>query len=43
MERTLRITRCRWVDNIKLDLGEKGWVVWTGLIRLRIGTGGDLL
>jgi hypothetical protein len=25
--------RCRWVDNIKLDLGDKGWgdADWTGL------------
>jgi hypothetical protein len=30
--------RRRWVDNIRMDLGEVGWVVW-----LRIGTGGELL
>jgi hypothetical protein len=24
--------RCRWVDNIKMDLGEIGWMVWTGSI-----------
>jgi hypothetical protein len=31
---------CRWVDNIRMDLGEVGlgYVVW-----LRIGTGGELL
>jgi hypothetical protein len=29
--------------NIKLDLQEVGWGVWTGLIWLRIGTGGGLL
>jgi hypothetical protein len=28
--------RCRWEDNIKMDLQEVGW---TGLIWLRIGTG----
>jgi hypothetical protein len=22
---TLGRPRCRWVDNIKMDLGEKGW------------------
>jgi hypothetical protein len=29
--------RCRWIDNIKMDLSE------TGLIWLRIGTGGEVL
>jgi hypothetical protein len=33
----------RWEDNIKMDLQEVGWVAWTGLIWLRIGTGGGLL
>jgi hypothetical protein len=27
----------------KTDLGEVGWVMWTGLVWLRIGTGGELL
>ena len=31
----------RWEDNIKTYLQEVG--VWTGLIWLRIGTGGELL
>jgi len=31
------------VDNIKLDLQEVGWGVWTGLIWLRIDTGGRCL
>jgi hypothetical protein len=35
--------RCRWVDNIRMDLGEVGWSMWTGLVWLRIGTGGELL
>jgi hypothetical protein len=38
--------RRRWVDNIRMDLGEVGWgdgVMWTGLVWLRIGTGGELL
>jgi hypothetical protein len=30
----------RWVDNIKMDLGEIGW---TGLMWLRIGISGGLL
>jgi hypothetical protein len=33
----------KWVDNIKMDLRERGWVVWTGSIWLRIGTSGGLL
>jgi hypothetical protein len=28
---------------IKMDLQEVGWGAWTGLIWLRIGTGGGLL
>jgi hypothetical protein len=31
----------RWVDNIKMDLGER--VEWTGLVWLKIGTSGGLL
>jgi hypothetical protein len=31
--------RCRWEDNIKIDLRE---IEWTGLIWLRIGTSGGL-
>jgi hypothetical protein len=31
-----------WVYNIKMDLKETG-VVWTGLMWLRIGKGGELL
>jgi hypothetical protein len=39
-KRPLGRPRHRWVDNIRMDLGEVGWgdVVW-----LRIGTGGELL
>jgi hypothetical protein len=35
----------RWVDNIRMDLGEVGWggVIWTGFVWLRIRTGGELL
>jgi hypothetical protein len=42
-KRRLRRPRRRWVDNIRMDLGEVGWgdVDWIGW--LRIGTGGELL
>jgi hypothetical protein len=32
--------RCRWVANIKINIGEIGWngVIWIGLVWLRIGT-----
>jgi hypothetical protein len=44
-ERPLGRPRRRWVDNIRMDLGEVGWgdVDWIGLVWLRIGTGGELL
>jgi hypothetical protein len=29
-----------WEDNIKMGLQEVGWLAWTGLIWLRVGTGG---
>jgi len=32
--------RCKWEDNIKMDLQESGCGVWTGSSWLRIGTGG---
>ena len=35
--------RRKWEDNIKTDLQEVGWDAWTGLIWLRIRTGGDHL
>jgi hypothetical protein len=35
--------RRRWMDNIKMDLLEIGFNVWTGLVWLRIDTGGELL
>jgi hypothetical protein len=37
-KRPLGRPRCRWIDNIKMDLLVVGCVVW-----LRIGTGGELL
>jgi len=33
----------RWEHNIKTDLQEVGWGAWTGLIWLRVGTGGRYL
>jgi hypothetical protein len=44
-KRPLGRPRCRWVDNIKLDLREIGWdgMVWTELILLRSETSGGLL
>jgi hypothetical protein len=41
--RPLGRPRRRWEDNIKMDLRGVGWGAWTGSIRLRIGTGGELL
>jgi hypothetical protein len=49
-KRPLGRPRRRWVDNIKMDLREIGWVdmvwygmVWNGLFWLRIGNSGGLL
>jgi hypothetical protein len=43
--RPLGRPRCRWEDNIKMDLREVGWgaQVQTESVCLRIGTGGRLL
>jgi hypothetical protein len=41
-KRPLGRPRCRWVDNIKMDLRYDG-MVWTGSSWLRIGTSGGLL
>jgi hypothetical protein len=42
-KRPLRRPRCRWIDNIKMELLEigLGGVDWIGLAQ--IGTGGELL
>jgi hypothetical protein len=37
-KRPLGRSKRRWVDNIRMDR-----VMWTGLVWLRIGTGGELL
>jgi len=45
-KRPLGRARCRWEDNITMDLPEMGWergLGWIGLIWLRVGTGGMLL
>ena len=44
-KRPLGRTRHRWLGSIKMDLQEVGWGggAWTGLIWLRIGTGGGHL
>jgi hypothetical protein len=43
-KRLLGRPRRRWVDNIRMDLEEVGWgVMWTRLVWLRTGTGGELL
>jgi len=42
-KRQLGRSRCRWEDNIKMDLQEVGCGVWTGSSWLRIGTVGGLL
>jgi hypothetical protein len=34
-KRPLERPRRRWVDNIRMNLGEVGWVLWTGLVRWR--------
>jgi len=33
----------KWENNIKMDLQEVEWGTWTGLIWLRVGTGGGIL
>jgi hypothetical protein len=42
-KRQLGRSRCRRVNNIKMDLGEKDGVVWTGLVWLGIGIDGENL
>jgi hypothetical protein len=42
-KRPLGRPRCRWVDDIRIVLLEFEWIMLTGLVWLRIGTGGELL
>jgi hypothetical protein len=42
-KKPLERPRCRWEDNIKMDLQEVDCGVWTGLSWLRIETGGGHL
>ena len=42
-KRTLGRPRCRWEDDIKIDIQELGCGAWNGLIWLGMGTGGRLL
>jgi len=42
-KRPLGKPRRTWEDNIKIDLQELGWEVWTGSSWLRIGIGGGPL
>ena len=42
-KKPLRRHRCRWEDNIKIDLQEVGCGAWTGSVWLGIGTGGGHL
>jgi hypothetical protein len=42
-KRTLGRPKRRWMDNIKMDPFRDRIVLWTGLVWLRIGTGGELL
>jgi hypothetical protein len=42
-KRSLWRPRCRWEDNIKMNLQKVGCGVWTGLSWLSIKTGGGHL
>jgi hypothetical protein len=42
-KRPLGRPRRRCVDNIKMDIRQIGWMLWIGLIWLRIGISGGLL
>ena len=42
-KRPLGRPRRRWEDNTKMDLQEVGRGTWTGLIWIKIGTGGGHL
>jgi len=42
-KRTLERDIYRWEDNIKVNLGQLGWKVWTGYILFTTGFGSQLL
>jgi hypothetical protein len=42
-KRSLRRPKCKWEDNIRIDLREIGGKARTGFIWLRTGTSGRLL
>jgi hypothetical protein len=42
-KRPLERPKCRWEDEIRIDLKETGWRVWSGYSWLRIGAGIKLL
>jgi hypothetical protein len=42
-KRPLGRLRLRWENNIKMDINEVGWEVWTGLIWLSAWRGDGLL
>jgi hypothetical protein len=42
-KRPLGRPRRMWVDNIRMDFKRWDGVMWTGLVWLRTGTGGELL
>jgi hypothetical protein len=41
-KRPLGRPRCRWEGDIKMDVEEKGWRVWTGIFWMKIRTNGRL-
>jgi hypothetical protein len=42
-KRPLKRPRCRWEDNIKMNIKEIGLRAWIGFMWLRIGTGSGFL
>jgi hypothetical protein len=42
-KRSLGRPRYRWLDNIKIDLGEKGWYGLDGVVWIEIGISEELL
>ena len=41
-KRPLGRPRCSWECDVKMDVQETGWRVWTGIFCLRVGTSGML-